>query len=201
MKNTTQPHINARALAQLGIQKERVTKTIFKLDPHYADLLHLFADSLPKMTIRKTLDSLAEIAKEQKKHLPNIPPSDKAQRKSYSISEEAKNIFEDLAETLGRSRDNVLQGAIKSLSDFLKEQFLPPEKKIQLAKIIENYCDRLRDILHSEEFKEFHDTMDRLKKCGDADFDDISTSYAYLDHLIEQAVYDFIEKKKNEIGK
>ena len=110
--------INPKALDALGVKKQQVGKTIFRLPPAEESFLRQLA-KISKKTIRDFLDSLAEIADDANSigELVTLVTPPEGERMSYAISKEAKETFSRLAREHDVSRDNIVRAALVYIAE------------------------------------------------------------------------------------
>lgn len=191
--------INPKVLDALGVKKQQVGKTIFRLPEADESFLRQLA-KLSKKTIRDFLDSLAEIAEAadavNQLKLSDQPPE--GERMSYAISKEAKEAFSRLAREHRVSRDNIVRAALAYIAEKVLENALTPQQKIGYARIVADARDEMLKVYNSREFKE---ARDKLSGCGDPDWVEVDKLFAPIEQLEQLDVEAFIGRKQDEIDK
>lgn len=190
--------INLKVLNALGVKKQQVGKTIFRLPPADESFLRQLA-KISKKTIRDFLDSLAEIAeKTPARELPDLPNSLNGKRMSYAISKEAKETFSRLARERGTSRDNIVRATLAYIAKQIDKNALTPQKKIEYARILADAQERMLEIYDSDQVAE---AREKLSACGDQDFSRCDEKFIYIGQLneLKGEIEDFIRRKQDEI--
>lgn len=188
--------INKKVLDSLGAKKQSVGKTIFRLSPPWEEFLRTLATT-SNQSIRDFLDSLAAIAKHAHSAgaLGERPFPKDGERRSYAISEEAKETFTKLAHECGVSRDSIVQSALAYILIEFEKNALTAQKKIEYARILEDARDKMLDIYYSERVSE---ARERLCATGDPDFADCEKTFAYIERLNDLDLEPYIRRKQNE---
>lgn len=200
MKQTNPPvlHASKQLLEALGTKKEVVGKTMFKLSPAADDVLRQMVKASGQ-TIRKFLDDLACIVqKADESGKFTIPYQIKnGVRKSYSISQDTKKLFMELAQKYDVSRDVIVENSIFFLVREITKNSLSPEERIQKAKIIAEATDRMLNIFYEDEVLQ---AREKLSSMGDEDFEECHEMLMYIEQLNEigSAIEKYIARKEKE---
>lgn len=202
-KQTNPPvlHASKQLLEALGTKKEVVGKTMFKLSPGAEGILRLLVKTSGK-TIRKFLDDLASIVRtaDASGTFAITHQIEDGIRKSYSISQDSKELFMELAQKYNVSRDMLVENAIYFLAEEIAKNFLSPEERIQKAKIIAEAIDRMLDIFNEDEVWQ---AREKLSSMGDDDFEECHEMLMYIEQLNEigSAIEKYIARKEKECTK
>ncbi len=180
----------------------KIGKTTFKLPRNAIEVLVSFSkENMFASNARSFLDLLAEFADslDKKNELPEVRSIEDGERKSFAISEKAKETFKRIALKRKISRDELLQSV---LDWFCKEALKlatqkTPEEKIKYAETLKEAANKMLDILYEDEVR---DAINSLKRTQDKDFEKCSEHLAYIETLNEFPDYldEFIRRKKNE---
>ncbi len=189
--------INKKVLGTLGAKKQLVRKTIFKLSPQWENFLRQLA-KISDMTIRDFLDSLATIATKAYSNgtLQILPNNVDGKRMSYAISEDAKNVFTQLAKENNVSRDSIVESTLAYILKEFEKNALSTQEKIKYAIILDNAFKKMSEIYCSDEVSE---ARNKLISSGDPEFFECEEKFSYIEQLIEIDIQKYIEKKKHEI--
>lgn len=199
-KQTPPPVLRAskQLLEALGTKKEVVGKTMFKLSPAADDVLRLLV-KMSGQTIRKFLDDLASIVRnaDASGTFAITRQIEDGVRKSYSISQDSKELFMKLAQKYDVSRDVLVENAIYFLAEEITKNFLSPEERIQKAKILAEATDRMLDIFSEDEVRQ---AREKLSSMGDDDFEECHEMLMYIEQLNEigSAIEKYIARKEKE---
>lgn len=193
--------INKKVLDSLGVKKQQVGKTMFRLAPQWEDFLRQLA-KISNQTLRDFLDSLASIAEQAHSSgmftlLPEVPEN--GNRKSFAISNEAKETFSTLAHEYGVSRDMIVQSALAYILNEFKKKSLSPAQKIEYATTLKNGWEKMRAAYTLE----FDEAGKKLCETNDPDFSDCIDALAGIEQLFELGRHldKYIERKRNEAHK
>ena len=189
--------INKKVLGTLGAKKQLVRKTIFKLSPQWENFLRQLA-KISDMTIRDFLDSLATIATKAYSNgtLQILPNNVDGKRMSYAISEDAKNVFTQLARENNVSRDSIVESTLAYILKEFEKNALSTQEKIKYAIILDNAFNKMSEIYNSDEVSE---ARNKLIASGDPEFSECEEKISYIEQLTEIDIQKYIEKKKHEI--
>lgn len=194
--------INKKVLDSLGVKKQQVGKTMFRLAPQWEVFLRQLAKT-SNLTRRDFLDMLASITKQAHSSgrftlLPEVPKN--GNRKSYAISEKAKETFTTLAHEYGVSRDMIVQSALAYIDNEFKKNALSPAQKIEYATTLKNACEEMLDIFESKSVRE---ARNKLCATGDPHFSDCEGKLAYIEQLNEfgRHLDNYIKEKRDEAHK
>ena len=189
--------INKKVLGTLGAKKQLVRKTIFKLSPQWENFLRQLA-KISDMTIRDFLDSLATIATKAYSNgtLQILPNNVDGKRMSYAISEDAKNVFTQLARENNVSRDSIVESTLAYILKEFEKNALSTQEKIKYAIILDNAFNKMSEIYCSDEVSE---ARNKLIASGDPEFSECEEKISYIEQLTEIDIQKYIEKKKHEI--
>ena len=196
-KQTNLPalHASKQLLEALGARKEVVGKTMFKLSPGAEGILRLLVKTSGK-TIRKFLDDLASIVRtaDASGTFAITRQIEDGVRRSYSISQDSKELFMELAQKYDVSRDVLVENAIYFLAEEIAKNFLSPEERIQKAKIIAEAIDRMTAIF------EVFQAREKLSAMGDKDFEECHEMLMYVEALYQasSAFSEYIKRKEQE---
>lgn len=191
--------INPKKLDELGVKKQQVGKTIFRLPPTEESFLRQLA-KISKKTIRDFLDSLAEIAEKanSKGKLAPLANPPEGERMSYAISKEAKETFSRLAREHDVSRDNIVRAVLVYIAEKVKQDALTPEQKIEYANILADAGSKMLEIYYkSPKVMEAHE---KLSKCGDPVCVEFAEIFTAVEQLNELNVETFIRRMQDEIN-
>ncbi|WP_276819529.1 hypothetical protein [Mailhella massiliensis] len=189
--------IDSHLLANLGAIKEPVGKTILKLAPRWEAFMRSLACS-SHLTLRKFLDSLADIADAAHKEgrLVTFSPSEEGLRKSYAISDRAKETFSRIARKQRITRDTVIHSTLFYISQELQKSILNAQQKIAYAQELEQMRCELCNV-----YERFEEARKRLSACGDPDFAECNTALSHIEQIYELDLNSFIKKKEKELQK
>lgn len=199
-KQTNLPalHASKQLLEALGARKEVVGKTMFKLSPGAEGILRLLVKTSGK-TIRKFLDDLASIVRtaDASGTFAITRQIEDGVRRSYSISQDSKELFMELAQKYDVSRDVLVENAIYFLAEEVAKNFLSPEERIQKAKIIAEAIDRMTAIFDEDEVFQARETLSAM---GDKDFEECHEMLMYVEALYQasSAFSEYIKRKEQE---
>lgn len=196
--NTPVLHASKQLLEALGTKKEVVGKTMFKLSPGAEDILRLLVKTSGK-TIRKFLDDLASIIRnaDTSGTFAITRQIEDGVRKSYSISQDSKELFMELAQKYDVSRDILVENAIYFLAGEITKNFLNPEEQIQKAKILAEAIDRMTAIFDEDEVFQ---AREKLSAMGDKDFEECHEMLMHMEAIYQasSALSEYIKCKEQE---
>lgn len=196
--NTPVLHASKQLLEALGTKKEVVGKTMFKLSPGAEDILRLLVKTSGK-TIRKFLDDLASIIRnaDTSGTFAITRQIEDGVRKSYSISQDSKELFMELAQKYDVSRDILVENAIYFLAGEITKNFLNPEEQIQKAKILAEAIDRMTAIFDEDEVFQ---AREKLSAMGDKDFEECHEMLMHMEAIYQASstLSEYIKCKEQE---
>lgn len=202
---STDPAHDFSSLA-LRAEKNESGKTVFNLRPD--TIAHIQKAAKGAMiSMKEVLDimakKIAEKSRDNKNPLPIATLEGEKVRKSFTISEKARGIFNELAKKYGVPRDTILETAVEILKNPYEGIQLSCEEKVLNARILSkmvremlaiyykpSYQEALQKLIHSED-PDFGD-MQQFDSCGD-----LFESVSKLDYL-PSALEDFIRQKEEE---
>lgn len=185
---------------------KKLCKTMFKLSPNAQKLVNALTKG--RVRVHDLFDMMAthmddECKTSGLKLMTSIEtaPED---RKSYTISEEARATFNDLSKRLDVPRDVVVESALYLLLEHVQKSCMTVDEKLMRANRLREKIHKMYEIFYSDEFQ---DDMTVLINSGDSDFNgnDLGCCSQELENVgrifdLQEAVDGYIHKKSAEKG-
>lgn len=194
---------NEEHLMSMSFQGQSVpdnrTKTTFSLPSSDYEMLERLSQYL-SISIRSVLDEIAHHADDH--FNPNetpviLPPDKPCSRKSYGISRKSKQVFEDLAERFGCTRNQVLHAALKDYCRHMKNML--QELTVLRLKSARKLMEMREKMLEIYEQPEYTAARKNLVLMEDPKFAECNEFLGHIEQLYEfdLALQTFIEKQQS----
>ena len=196
---------NEEHLMSMSIQCQSVpdnrTKTTFSLPSSDYEILERLSQYL-SISIRSVLDEIANHAEDHfnPDETPVILPDAPCFRKSYGISRRSKQIFEDLAERFGCTRNQVLHATLKDYCHHMKNML--QELALLRLKNARKLMEMRAKMLEIYEQPEYAKARKDLVLMEDPNFAECNEFLGRIEQLYEfdLALQTFTEKQQSVLN-